>query len=53
MKAKKIIKRNIKNLENLAEEYIQELDNSQKADECFFAIYMLQSVLIEIKQNEK
>lgn len=34
----KLIDEEISSLENLAEEYIQELDNDEDADLCFYAI---------------
>ena len=42
----KLIDEQIASQENLAEEYIQELDNEEDADLCFYAI----EILKELKQ---
>ena len=43
----KLINEQIASQENLAEEYIQELDNEEDADLCFYAI----EILKELKQQ--
>ena len=43
----KLIDEQIASQENLAEEYIQELDNEEDADLCFYAI----EILKELKQQ--
>ena len=43
----KLIEEQIASQENLAEEYIQELDNEEDADLCFYAI----EILKELKQQ--
>ena len=43
----KLIDEQIASQENLAEEYIQELDNEEDADLCFYAI----EILKEIKES--
>ena len=48
----KLIDEQIASQENLAEEYIQELDNEEDADLCFYAIEILKELKQQIINNE-
>ncbi len=49
----KLIDEQIASQENLAEEYIQELDNHDDADFCFYAIEKLKELRQKIINHEK
>ena len=48
----KLIDEQIASQENLAEEYIQELDNEEDADLCFYAIEILKELKQQIINHE-
>ena len=48
----KLIDEQIESQENLAEEYIQELDNEEDADLCFYAIEILKDLKQQIINYE-
>ena len=48
----KLIDEQIASQENLAEEYIQELDNEEDADLCFYAIEILKDLKQQIINYE-
>ena len=48
----KLIDEQIASQENLAEEYIQELDNEEDADLCFNAIEILKDLKQQLINNE-
>ena len=47
----KLIDEQIASQENLAEEYIQELDNEEDADLCFYAIEILKELKQQVKES--
>ena len=49
----KLINEQIASQENLAEEYIQELDNEEDADLCFYAIEILKDLKQQIIKGKE